>query len=587
MSGALFGGDTGAAASGRIGALDGQAPSGGSTTFTVTVPGSGMVFNNTITSSTDASLQTAITQAEDTIGANWTNSFTLNLSFSAVNKGSSGFLATNNWPAFVSVTYSQLKSALAAHDSGSVYAQDFVASLPATSPIGSTTWELPEAYARMLGLSSTNYATDDTVTLNTFYLNGSGQDVTNALMHEISEGGMGRVAGDGDQNSVYSTVDLMRYTAGGQLDLTDGRDSQTTYFSYNGGATTSQSVGLSFNNEFSGSTKVNSNDVGDFTQLDVFGVGESGETFGLSQTDIELMDALGWAPALATNLREIGTGNFGGTDSDIQWQNTSTNAPTTWLMNGATANVVTEVTPPAPWQLAGVGDFNSDGNADLVWHIDSTGNTTIWLMNGTSITQNVALPTPPPSWQIVGTGDFYDTGFDNSILWQNSNGDPAIWEMNGTTVAQAVALPNPGPGWQLIGTGDFFGTGFDNSILLQANGWLTAWEMSGSSIISSLVLPDPPSSWHVGAIGDVFGDGHDDGLAWQNSNGAITLWQVNSGGIASESVLPNPGPSWTVQGAGDFNGDGTADLLLTNSSGSAEVWSLNHGQFVASTTVTT
>src|SRR5580658_3717953 len=86
-------------------ASGGQSPSGASTTFTVTVPGSGIVFNNTITSSADPELQTAITDAEDIIGENWTNSITLNLSFSAVNDGTTGFLATNSWPAVVDVTY--------------------------------------------------------------------------------------------------------------------------------------------------------------------------------------------------------------------------------------------------------------------------------------------------------------------------------------------------------------------------------------------------------------------------------------------------------------------------------------------------
>ena len=35
----------------------------------------------------------------------------------------------------------------------------------------------------------------------------------------------------------------------------------------------------------------------DFTQQDVFGTVSLGETFGLSQTDIEILDVLGWAPS--------------------------------------------------------------------------------------------------------------------------------------------------------------------------------------------------------------------------------------------------------------------------------------------------
>jgi hypothetical protein len=137
---------------------------------------------------------------------------------------------------------------------------------------------------------------DDTITLNTSYAWTYGQDVVNTLEHEISEGGMGRVGGLGDQNNAFSTMDLFRFSAAGVRDLTDGRDGATTYFSFNGGATLSLAAGLSFNNEFSGLTKVNGGDTADFNELDVFGTGSPGETFTLSQTDQEVMDTLGWNP---------------------------------------------------------------------------------------------------------------------------------------------------------------------------------------------------------------------------------------------------------------------------------------------------
>jgi hypothetical protein len=94
------------------------------------------------------------------------------------------------------VSYATLRSALAAH-ANNPDAQAAVASLPATDPTfsyaGSHLWSLPEAYGRMLGLSTTVYSPDDTITLNTSYTWSYGQDVIDALEHEISEGGMGRV----------------------------------------------------------------------------------------------------------------------------------------------------------------------------------------------------------------------------------------------------------------------------------------------------------------------------------------------------------------------------------------------------------
>ena len=275
----------------------------------------GIVFDNTFGANVSTAYKDCVLAAEAQISSLWTNPITLNLTFDAAADGTNGFAASNTASA-VDVTYTQLKDALASHAFSS-YAADAVAALPSTNPGGSSGWVLPDAYARMLGLSSaTPSSTDATITLNTSYNWSYGQDVIDAIEHEISEGAMGRVGGLGDQNGFWSTMDLFRYSAAGVPDYTDGRDGVTTYFSYNGGATTSASAGLSFNNEYSGSTQVNGNDVADFTQQDVFGSQAMGETNGLSQTDIEIMDVLGWDPSgvsgASTTLVASGTGTTGG-----------------------------------------------------------------------------------------------------------------------------------------------------------------------------------------------------------------------------------------------------------------------------------
>jgi len=277
-----------------------SAESGGLTSSqVVSTAASNIVFSNTYGAGVTQAYINCITSAEQGIESLWTapNSITIKVDFVGSVEGQNGDLATNSWPSWVTVTYAQLKSALASHEY-SVYAQDAVAALPASdpNPAGGSDWYLPEAYARMLGLSSSTPSIDDTITLNTSYPWSYGQDVINTLEHEISEGAMGRVGGLGDQNGVWSTMDLFRFNSSGARDYTDGRDGETTYFSYNGGSALSSSAGLSFNNEYSGSNKVNPNDTADFTQLDVFGTGEAGEASTLSQTDIEMMDVLGWEP---------------------------------------------------------------------------------------------------------------------------------------------------------------------------------------------------------------------------------------------------------------------------------------------------
>ncbi len=264
----------------------------------VSFAGSGIVFSNSYTANVTQQYKNNILAAEQDIASRWSNSITLNLKFDAQALGTNGtFLASNSWPTFVNVSYATLKAALTSHDGSNPDAQAAVASLPAAdpNPRGGLDWSLPEAYSRMLGLSQSAPATDDTVTLNTSYNWSYGQDVVGTIEHEITEGAMGRVGGLGDQNGVWSTMDLFRYSASGVRDFTDGRDGKATFFSVNGSQLLSQ-----FNNQYNGATHVNSGDTADFSVLDVFGFGSPGTGLTLSGTDLHVMNVLGWTPAAST-----------------------------------------------------------------------------------------------------------------------------------------------------------------------------------------------------------------------------------------------------------------------------------------------
>jgi Ca2+-binding RTX toxin-like protein len=250
-------------------------------TQTVKSANSGLVFNNTYTANCTQDYINCVVAAETQFQGLFSNSDTINMTFDEQAQGNTGNLASNSWSSWDFVSYDQLKAALPASDD-----------LPDTDPTSGHNWALPEAYARMLGLSTFAPATmDDTVTLNSSYSWNFGQDVTNTIEHEITEGAMGRVGGLGDQNTVWSTMDLFRWSSPGVRDFTDGRDGMTTHFSING-TTVSD---LAFNNQylFSGAQS-NSGDTADFVDPDVFGTGFPGETEVLSPTDISIMNALGW-----------------------------------------------------------------------------------------------------------------------------------------------------------------------------------------------------------------------------------------------------------------------------------------------------
>ena len=73
------------------------------------------------------------------------------------------------------------------------------------------------------------------------------------------------------------------------------------------------------------------------------------------------------------------------------------------------------VKPDASWNLAGVGDFNGDGRKDVLWR-NASGEVAAWFMNGTAIAGSGDLTSggvavkPGATWSIAGIGDFNHDG---------------------------------------------------------------------------------------------------------------------------------------------------------------------------------
>ncbi len=261
--------------------------SAGATTEIVTFAGSGITFNNTFEKGVTAAFKANILTAEQDIATLWTDTITLTFDFVEKAEGKNGNLAGNSF-SILGFDYATLKGALQAKSGDSSIALAAYNSLPATDPAGGQIYWLPGGYANFLGLSSSSFT--DTVTLNSSYGWSFGQDVVNTMIHEITEGGMGRVGGLGvGLGGRWSTMDLFSYDTSGVRDLSSTDASRV--FSYDGGKTTSQGAGLFYFAANSGG------DAADFQQFDVFGTGNPGETNTISQTDINEMEALGWTPA--------------------------------------------------------------------------------------------------------------------------------------------------------------------------------------------------------------------------------------------------------------------------------------------------
>jgi hypothetical protein len=427
---------------------------------TISTPGSGLVFVNTYESSCTAAFEACIVAAEEELESLFTNSVTLNVTFQEQSSPGSGDALTNNW-SFVDVSYAALKAKLHSLDPLDV--------LPATdpNPAGGNDWALPEAYARMLGLSSSTPSMDDTVTLNTADtgLDDFGQDVINGVIHELSEGAMGRVGGLGDQNGVWSTMDLFRYTAAGAPDYTDGRDGLTTYFSSVGGSETSASGGLkgapvlSFNNEFSGSTKVNGGDTADWVQEAVFGSVGGGETLTLDNTELQVMEALGWQLSLTQDVddsvnnwetpTEWSTGSMPITPQDALIGGSGD--ATVWLNSNVTVNSISTTAGSTLTIGLNVVDLQEEASA-----------CTVIATDGTSLNSADASS--------VASGNLGTTYVEAGSAFQI--GDPAVYPLDSTVTydnAGSLVL-GKGAGGVTDGVGVLY---LDGTVTLNGAGTVT------------------------------------------------------------------------------------------------------------------
>jgi CARDB/FG-GAP-like repeat len=227
---------------------------------------------------------------------------------------------------------------------------------------------------------------------------------------------------------------------------------------------------------------------------------------------------------------------------ELLWWHDQTGATAIWSLQGSEIDQGRYLAEADPqWQLAGSGDFNTDGQADLVWRNVTTGENRIALMNGDQSQSRVTLLTvADPAWYIVASGDF-NQDQQSDLLWHHRNsGETAVWFLKAGQFQSGVFLaPQSDRNWQLAATADLNQDGHGD--LLWRNyqtGANQVWWMRGTEKIGSADLdPAPDVNWQLVGTGDLNHDGHCD-LLWRNPvTGENGVWYLQSATFQSADGL--------------------------------------------------
>jgi Ca2+-binding RTX toxin-like protein len=259
---------------------------------TVSLAGSGIVFNNTYDAGVTDAVRAAIITAENYLQSHFTDTATLNITFDYVSEGPDQ-IASNVF-IVLPVQYSRLVAALTAHAT-TADDQIAVAGLPTVDPSNGAGFEVASGLAQALGLASPSGLVDVTVKINSDEPWTFGSDLVGAIEHEITEGGFGRFQSLGLNGPLFSPLDLFRFTRSGQHDFSGGADGQRTVFGLDATHLTSSL----FHNSLNASGVNDGFDLADWdhTFEDAFGAGGGGMAASISPVDLQVLDVLGWTPS--------------------------------------------------------------------------------------------------------------------------------------------------------------------------------------------------------------------------------------------------------------------------------------------------
>jgi hypothetical protein len=260
----------------------------------------------------------------------------------------------------------------------------------------------------------------------------------------------------------------------------------------------------------------------------------------------------------------VGVADFDGNGTpDLVWQNLSTRQVTVNYYGGtggATYQGWAYLNAAGfpGWTVVGARDFNADGVPDLVWQNDTTHQVTVHFYggHGGAVDEgwNWVNSTGYAGWQVAGVADFDGNG-EPDLVWLNDSTRQVTvnyYEFGGAVYQSWSNLNNGVAGWHVVGTGDFDGNGVPDlvwqndstrQVTVNYYGGAGGAVYQGWAYLNAAGVP----GWSVVAVADMNGDGVPD-LIWQNdtTNQVTVDYYGGAGGAVykGSNSLGGANPGW-------------------------------------------